>query len=70
MWWTSYLVDCEGNQNYVDDEGKQVDNSMVHTATDVVAPILDSPLGTVVYRMYKHGKRTGESFKGTKVTCL
>ena len=41
---------------------------MVHTATDVVAPILDSPPGTVVYRMYKHGKRTGESFKGTKVT--
>ena len=61
-------MDCEGNQNFVDDEGKQVDSSMVHTATDVVAPILDSLPGTVVYRMYKHGGRTGESFKGTKVT--
>ena len=65
-----YFTDCEGNQNFVDENGVEVKHSMVHEAEDVMAPVLDNEKGAIAYRAYKHGQRTGNSFKGAMIRVL
>jgi hypothetical protein len=50
-----------------DAEGNQGQHSMVNDMEDVVFNLWDSTVGKVLYRVAKHGSRTGESFIGATI---